>query len=76
IIFTLVLGALAVAFIFTQSLIDVVHGTIKTFKVYLEILGIPVFFYYIMGWMVFVGKIGSMINWKNSPARGLHQESD
>lgn len=42
----MVLGALAVAIIFPQSQIDVVHGTIKTFKVYLESLGIPVFLLY------------------------------
>ncbi|MDE4963541.1 amino acid permease, partial [Francisella tularensis] len=41
IIFTIVLGALAVAIIFPQSQIDVVQGTIKTFKVYLERLVIP-----------------------------------
>ncbi|ABO46723.1 APC family permease [Francisella tularensis] len=76
IIFTMVLGALAVAIIFPQSQIDVVHGTIKTFKVYLESLGIPVFFYYILGLMVFVGSIGSMINWMISPARGLLQAAD
>lgn len=72
----MVLGALAVAIIFPQSQIDVVHGTIKTFKVYLESLGIPVFFYYILGLMVFVGSIGSMINWMISPARGLLQAAD
>ncbi|MDE5002985.1 amino acid:proton antiporter, partial [Francisella tularensis subsp. holarctica] len=48
IIFNMVLGALAVAIIFPLSQIDVVHVTIKTFKVYLVSLGIPVFFYYIL----------------------------
>ncbi|AIT08714.1 amino acid:proton antiporter [Candidatus Francisella endociliophora] len=76
IIFTMVLGALAVAIIFPQSDIDVVHGTIKTFRVYLDNLGIPVFFYYLLGLMVVVGSIGSMINWMISPARGLLQAAD
>ncbi|MDE4972167.1 amino acid permease, partial [Francisella tularensis] len=48
-------------------------GTNKTFKVYLESLVIPVFFYYILGVMVFVGSLGSMIKWMISPARGLLQ---
>ncbi|MDE4982386.1 amino acid permease, partial [Francisella tularensis subsp. holarctica] len=52
------------------------HGTIKTFKVSVESLGIPVFFYYILGLMVFVGSIGSKINWMISPARGLLQAAD
>lgn len=76
IIFTMVLGALAVAIIFPKDQIDVVHGTIKTFKVYLDSLGIPVFFYYFLGMMVVVGSIGSMINWMISPARGLLQAAD
>lgn len=76
IVFTMVLGALAVAIIFPQSEIDIVHGTIKTFKVYLESLGIPMFFYYVLGLMIFIGSIGSMINWMISPARGLLQAAD
>ncbi|GAB4223196.1 MAG: APC family permease [Francisella sp.] len=76
IIFTMVLGALAVAIIFPQSQIDVVHGSIKTFKIYLKNLGLPVFFYYVLGLMVFIGTIGSMINWMISPARGLLQAAD
>ncbi|ASG67974.1 amino acid:proton antiporter [Francisella halioticida] len=76
IVFTMVLGALAVAIIFPKDQIDVVHGTIKTFKIYLNSLGIPVFFYYLLGIMVVVGSIGSMINWMISPARGLLQAAD
>ncbi|AXA33953.1 APC family permease [Francisella adeliensis] len=76
IIFTMVLGALAVSLIFPQSEIDVVHGTIKTFKIYLEDLGIPMFFYYALGMMIIVGSVGSMINWMISPARGLLQAAD
>ena len=76
IVFTMVLGALAVAIIFPKDQIDVVHGTIKTFKVYLDNLGIPVFFYYLLGMMVVIGSIGSMINWMISPARGLLQAAD
>ena len=76
IIFTMILGALAVSLIFPQSEIDVVHGTIKTFKIYLDNMGIPHFFYYILGMMIVVGSIGSMINWMISPARGLLQAAD
>lgn len=76
IIFTMILGALAVSIIFPQSEIDVVHGTIKTFKIYIEDFGIPVYFYYILGIMIVVGSVGSMINWMISPARGLLQAAD
>ncbi|AJC49104.1 amino acid permease [Allofrancisella guangzhouensis] len=76
IIFTMILGALAVGIIFPQSEIDIVHGTIKTFKIYLDSFGIPVFFYYLLGIMVVVGSIGSMINWMISPAKGLLQAAD
>ena len=76
IIFTMILGALAVALIFPASEIDVVHGTIKTFKIYLDNMGIPSFFYYVLGIMIVVGSVGSMINWMISPARGLLQAAD
>ncbi|KEI35801.1 APC family permease [Allofrancisella frigidaquae] len=76
IIFTMILGALAVSIIFPQSDIDVVHGTIKAFKVYLDSFSIPIFFYYLLGIMIIVGSVGSMINWMISPARGLLQAAD
>ena len=76
IIFTMILGALAVGLIFPVSEIDVVHGTIKTFRIYLDNLGIPHFFYYVLGMMIVIGSIGSMINWMISPARGLLQAAD
>ena len=76
IIFTMILGALAVGLIFPTSEIDVVHGTIKTFKIYLDNIGIPHFFYYVLGMMIIIGSVGSMINWMISPARGLLQATD
>ncbi len=76
IIFTMILGALAVGLIFRASEIDIVHGTIKTFKIYLDNMGIPHFFYYVLGMMIVIGSIGSMINWMISPARGLLQAAD
>jgi amino acid transporter len=76
IIFTMILGALAVGLIFPASEIDVVHGTIKTFRIYLDNMGIPHFFYYVLGMMIVIGSIGSMINWMISPARGLLQAAD
>ncbi len=76
IIFTMILGALAVGLIFPASEIDVVHGTIKTFRIYLDNMGIPHFFYYVLGIMIVIGSIGSMINWMISPARGLLQAAD
>ena len=72
----MILGALAVGLIFPASEIDVVHGTIKTFRIYLDNMGIPHFFYYVLGIMIVIGSIGSMINWMISPARGLLQAAD
>ncbi len=39
-------------------------------------MGIPHFFYYVLGMMIVIGSIGSMINWMISPARGLLQAAD
>jgi amino acid transporter len=76
IVFTMVLGALSISMIFPQSDIDIVHGTIKAFKIYLESYGIPTPIYYILGIMIIVGGVGSMINWMISPAKGLLQAAD
>ncbi len=76
IVFTMILGALAVSLIFPQSDIAIVHGTIKAFKIYLDSYGIPTPVYYILGIMIIVGGVGSMINWIISPAKGLLQAAE
>ena len=75
-VITMILGALAVSMIFPQNEINVVHGTIHSFSLYIQKFGLPHILYYILGAMIIIGSVGSMINWILSPARGLLQAAD
>jgi amino acid transporter len=74
-VFTMILGALAVSILFPIQHIDVVNGAVKSFRVFLDAFGLSEFFYIIVI-MIFIGSLGSMINWMISPARGLFQAAD
>lgn len=74
-VLTMILGALAVSMIFPLDQIDVVNGAVKSFSIFLDTFGLSNFFY-ILVVMIFIGSLGSMINWIISPARGLLQAAD
>ncbi len=70
ILFTMILGSLAIAFVLPKEQISLIDGVMKAFDNFLQA--------YHMSWMMpilvlllLIGSIGSMINWIISPAKGL-----
>ncbi|MFZ9035420.1 MAG: APC family permease [Francisellaceae bacterium] len=72
---TMILGALAVNLLYPVSAIDLVNGTILSFKVFLTAYHLA-WVFPVLVIMVIIGSIGSMVNWIISPAKGLLQAAD
>ncbi|ANH13252.1 TPA: APC family permease [Legionella pneumophila] len=70
ILFTMILGSLAIAFILPKDKISLVDGVMRAFSNFLQV--------YDLNWLMpvlilllLLGTLGSMINWIISPAKGL-----
>lgn len=69
---TMILGALAIAFVLPQNKISLTNGVMQAFENFFNV--------YHMAWvipviavMILIGSLGGMISWIISPARGLLQ---
>lgn len=70
ILFTMILGSLAIAFVLPSAKISLVGGVMQAFESFLHS--------YHMGWalpvvivLLLIGSLGGMVNWIISPAKGL-----
>jgi glutamate:GABA antiporter len=75
ILVTMIFGSLAIAFVVPHDKISLVVGVMQAFSQFLSV--------YHMHWMIdllalmiFIGSLGSMINWMISPAKGLLQAAE
>lgn len=74
-LFTLVLGSLAVAAAIPAHEIRFADGVIQTFSTFLNALHIP-FLTPIIAFLIIFGAAGGSINWLLSPAKGLLQAAE
>jgi len=72
ILFTMILGSLAIAFVIPHSQINLVDGVMQAFSYFFHAYHMQ-WFIPIMTVMLVIGSLGGMINWIISPARGLMQ---
>lgn len=72
ILFTMIIGSLAIAFVIPQKQIGLTTGIFQTFAYYLDAFHLKDWLY-VMSALVVLASIGEMINWIISPARGLQQ---
>lgn len=72
ILFTMIVGSLAIAFVIPQKQIGLTTGIFQTFAYYLDAFHLN-WLVMIMCVLVIFASIGEMINWIISPARGLQQ---
>ncbi|MBY0530112.1 MAG: APC family permease [Rhabdochlamydiaceae bacterium] len=70
ILFTMVFGSLAIAFVLPEKDINLVSGVMQVFSNFFEVFGMraltPV-----LTVMIVIGSVGGIINWLISPAKGL-----
>ncbi len=74
ILFTMVMGALAIAIIIPSNSIVFVQGVAEAFGAFLDAYHIK-FLLPLMVILMTLGNLGEMINWLAAPARGLFQAS-
>lgn len=71
-IFTMLFGALSIAFVIPEKQIRLVDGIMQTFSQFFSTFhmerAVP-----ILAFLILIGSIGGMINWLVSPAKGLLQ---
>lgn len=72
ILFTMIVGSLAIAFVIPQKQIGLTTGIFQTFEYYLDAFHLKDLVY-VMSALVVLASVGEMINWIISPARGLQQ---
>lgn len=70
ILFTMVLGSLAIAFILPKDEISLVDGALRAFDVFFEAYHLQ-WFMPVLIVLLLLGSLGSMTNWIISPAKGL-----
>lgn len=75
ILITMICGALAIAVVLPHDQISLVVGVMEAFTYFLAAYHLH-FLIPVLAVMIFVGSLGSMINWIISPARGLLQAAD
>lgn len=70
ILFTMIFGSLAIAFVLPEKEINLVSGVMQVFNNFFEVFGIraltPV-----LTLLIVIGSIGGMTNWLLAPAKGL-----
>ena len=75
ILFTMIFGSLAIAFVMPQDKISLVQGVMQTFSFFCDA-------YHLTGLMpilvilLLLGSLGNMVNWIISPAKGLQLAAD
>lgn len=70
ILITMVLGSLAIAYVIPKDSINLVDGIMQAFQAYLAAFHIA-WLMPILVLLIFIGSLGSMVNWIISPAKGL-----
>lgn len=70
ILFTMILGSLAIAIVLPSNEISLVQGVMQAFTNFLEAYHLS-YFMPVLVIMILLGSVGSMINWIISPAKGL-----
>ncbi len=69
---TMILGALAIAFVIPEKQINLVDGVLVAFRDYFDAFHLAWLMPIIAG-MILIGAFGGMVNWIISPAKGLEQ---
>jgi amino acid transporter len=69
-LFSMVLGSLAIAFVIPEGEINLVSGVMQVFSNFFHVFGLE-FLIPVMTVLIVVGSIGGIINWLISPAKGL-----
>ena len=75
ILFTMIMGSLAIAFVLPVKQINLVAGTVQAFQQFLDAYHLSELTPIIVV-MIFFGSLASMINWLISPAKGLLQAAE
>ena len=70
ILFTMIFGSLAIAFVLPKEQINLVNGVLMAFDNFLKAYHLT-FLMPILVVLLLIGSLGSMINWIISPAKGL-----
>jgi amino acid transporter len=74
-LFTMIIGSLAIAIVLPQATIGLNQGVMQAFEVFLTNYHLHWFFPALV-FLVLLGSLGEMINWMISPARGLFQAAE
>ncbi|KTD57795.1 APC family permease [Legionella shakespearei] len=70
ILFTMILGSLAIAFVLPKEKISLVDGVMRAFDNFFQAYHLSYLMPLLVG-LLLLGSLGSMINWIISPAKGL-----
>ncbi len=70
ILFTMIFGSLAIAFVLPKDKISLVDGVMRAFDNFLQVYHLP-WLLPILVVLLLIGSLGGMINWIISPAKGL-----
>ncbi|RUR11141.1 APC family permease [Legionella sp. km772] len=70
ILFTMIFGSLAIAFVLPKDKISLVDGVMRAFDNFLQAYHMPWLLPVLVG-LLLIGSLGSMVNWIISPAKGL-----
>lgn len=70
ILFTMIFGSLAIAFVLSKEKISLVDGVMRAFDNFLQAYQLP-WLLPVLVVLLLIGSLGSMINWIISPAKGL-----
>lgn len=74
-LFTMIIGSLAIAIVLPQSAIVLNQGVMDAFDVFLTSYHLH-WFFPVLVFLVLIGSLGEMVNWMISPARGLMQATE
>jgi amino acid transporter len=69
-IFTMLFGSLTIAYVLPEKEINLVAGVMQVFTNFFHAFNIP-WATPVLGVLIFIGSLGSIINWLISPAKGL-----
>lgn len=70
ILFTMIFGSLAIAFVLPKEKISLVDGVMRAFDNFLQAYHLP-WLMPVLVLLLLIGSLGSMVNWIISPAKGL-----
>ena len=75
ILFTMIMGSLAIAFVLPDNEISLVSGVMQVFASFFAVFNIK-WCLFPLAFLVVIGTVGSIINWLISPAKGLLHASE